>query len=232
MHDASAHRQAYMSFHRRRATYLLDTIGRLGLAPSSTVLDVGRSPLTNLVVDVLPRVTTLGLPLDTTLLDKADPLDTTRVPHVVFDLNACADRDAWVLPGLYDLVLFNEVIEHLRVSPTWVFRYLRELLRPGAYLIVQTPNAASLGHRLKLLAGRNPFVEFALGGEEGAHHFREYTRHELLAQSAAAGLVLHEHRYVNYFPASSSTLGAITAATGLVPPFRNGQTLVLRRPSP
>lgn len=219
-----------MSFHRRRADFLLDSIARLGLAPSSTVLDVGRSPLTNLVVNVLPAVTTLGLPLEATLLDKADPLDTTRVPHVVFDLNTCADRDVWILPRQYDLVLFNEVIEHLRVSPTWVFRYLRELLRPGAYLIIQTPNAASLGHRLKLLSGRNPFVEFALGGEEGAHHFREYTRSELLAHTEAAGLALHEHRFVNYFPASSATLRAISAVTGLVAPFRNGQTLVLRRP--
>ena len=219
-----------MAFHGRRAEFLMQCIASLGLSTDAAVLDIGRSPLTNLVLARYPSTTTLGLPLDDTLLDKADHLDSTRVPHIVFDLNAAHRPTDWVVPAQFDLILFNEVVEHLRLSPTWVFRYLHALMRPGAFLVVQTPNAVSLGHRVRMLAGKNPYVEFALDAETGSHHFREYTKGELLTHGTRAGLTLHDHRFVNYFPARSTVLKVLSTLTTTVPSFRNGQTFVFRRP--
>lgn len=230
-YSAEAHKHDYMRFHARRVAFLMESLRQLPLNANDTVLDVGRSPLTNLVLRTFPKLSTLGLPLDETLLDKADPLDTARVPHTVFNLNDCNQPSRWVVPEACRLVLFNEVMEHLQVSPTWVFRYLRELMLPDGFLIVQTPNAVSLGHRVRMCLGRNPFVEFALESEAGAHHFREYTKRELITHAAAAGLVLHSHNFVNYFPAKTAVLRALSALTGLVPAFRNGQTFVFRRPA-
>jgi trans-aconitate methyltransferase len=219
-----------MAFHGKRAAYLLRLLAQLPVSLTDSVLDVGRSPLTNVVLDRYPAVTTLGLPLCDTLLDKADPLDEARVPHVVFDLNQCFEPSRWVVPGAYKVLLFNEVIEHLRVSPGWVFRYLRELMMPGGFLIVQTPNAVSFGRRVRMISGRNPYMEFALTGEAGAHHFREYTKAELLAHAAHADLHLYAHYYVSYFPAKSAALGLANAVASVWPSLRNGQTLVLQRP--
>lgn len=219
-----------MAFHGRRADFLMRCIASLGLGADATVLDIGRSPLTNLVLSRFPLLTTLGLPLDDTLLDKADHLDSTRVPHIVFDLNAAHVPTEWVVPAQFDLILFNEVVEHLRIAPTWVFRYLHALMRPRAFLVVQTPNAVSLGHRVRMLVGKNPYVEFALDAETGSHHFREYTKRELLGHAERAGLTLFDHRFVNYFPARSAVLRAVSTLTTAVPSFRNGQTFVFQRP--
>lgn len=230
-YSADEHKRAYTQFHAMRTRFLMECLLALPVAPDDPVLDVGRSPLTNVVLASFPKLTTLGLPLDETLLDKADPLDTEHVPHITFDLNDCNQPAKWVVPQAFRLVLFNEVMEHLQLSPTWIFRYLRELMLPGGYLTVQTPNAVSLGHRVRMCLGRNPFVEFALDAEAGAHHFREYTKQELIAHAAAAGLEVHSHTFVNYFPARTAVLRAISLVTGLVPSFRNGQTFVFRRPA-
>ena len=78
----------------------------------------------------------------------------------------------------YDLVVFAEVIEHLHTSPVHTLAFVRGLLADAGVLILQTPNAASLPKRLKLLAGRNPYELIrADGGNPG--HFREYTLAEL-----------------------------------------------------
>jgi trans-aconitate methyltransferase len=219
-----------MAFHGRRTAYLLSCMDRLPISSTARVLDVGRSPITNQILARYPDTATLGLPLESTLLDKADPIDEVRVPHFVFDLNQCDDRSAWVIPDQFDVVLFNEVIEHLRLSPGWVFQYLFELLRPGGYLILQTPNAVSFGRRVRMLFGRNPDMEFAMGGETGAHHFREYTKAELIRHAERAGLRVHAHLHVSYFPAKSVILAVVNAIVGVVPSLRNGQTLILQRP--
>jgi 2-polyprenyl-3-methyl-5-hydroxy-6-metoxy-1,4-benzoquinol methylase len=215
-----------MLFHQKRADYLLALLERLPINSAARILDVGRSPLTNLVLARFPDVTTLGLPLAETLLDKADPIDESRVPHIVFDLNTCDKQESWALPGVFNVVLFNEVIEHLRISPGWVFRYLNALLAPGGFVIVQTPNAVSFGRRARMLIGRNPYVEFAMGGEVGSHHFREYTKAELIRHAKAAGLAVYEHRYVSYFPAARKAIGSLAS---IFPSLRNGQTVVLAK---
>ena len=60
--------------------------------------------------------------------------------------------------GEYDVVVMAEVIEHLYTAPSVVLPYLRTLVRPDGVLIIQTPNAAAVFRRLKLLMGSNPFT--------------------------------------------------------------------------
>ncbi len=175
-YSSEEHRNTYMTFHAKRADYLMRCLAELPVSKVDSVLDVGRSPLTNLVFREFPRLSTLGFEPTSTLLDKADPIDAALVPHIVFDLNKCDTPSEWVAPSAFRIVLFNEVMEHLQLSPYWVFRYLRELLVPGGFLVIQTPNAVSLGHRVRMMLGRNPYVEFARQGELGSHHFLEYTK--------------------------------------------------------
>lgn len=47
----------------------------------------------------------------------------------------------------YDVITLNHVIEHLH-DPASCLSKCKELLRPGGHLIIRTPNADSLGHRV------------------------------------------------------------------------------------
>ncbi len=80
--------------------------------------------------------------------------------------------------GPYDIVIWLEVIEHLKCSPKYVFAELERLLKPNGILIMGTPNAARLSSRLRLLGGRHPYL-FSIkpsyyGAENFVGHRREY----------------------------------------------------------
>ena len=66
----------------------------------------------------------------------------------VFDIDVHVGEvtDADFQPGQFDVIHMSHVIEHVP-SPTAVFARVRDLLRPGGLLYVETPNVASLGAR-------------------------------------------------------------------------------------
>ncbi len=85
----------------------------------------------------------------------------------------------------FDVVIFSEVIEHLRVHPIILLREIRRVLKTGGYVIVTTPNVARLTNVFTLLFGKNVFEEFKCDLPNQAHitdswtHIREYTLNEL-----------------------------------------------------
>jgi SAM-dependent methyltransferase len=190
-----------------------------GLAPQR-ILVVGPSYETRLLREELPeaRVDTLGW------YDDRFPLREGE-QHVELDLND-ADR-----PPLerHDLVICSEVIEHLQVAPVPVLRYLGEALADGGRLILQTPNAASLPNRLRLLVGRNPY-EPIREDPRNPGHFREYTVDELRDAVTAAGFEVERLLTANYFDHGSRKNRAYRAAGRALPgTLREGITLVARR---
>jgi SAM-dependent methyltransferase len=55
----------------------------------------------------------------------------------------------------YDAILMVALIEHL-IDPLGAMNSLRQMLRPGGFVYIDTPNIAKYSRRLKLLAGRFP----------------------------------------------------------------------------
>jgi 2-polyprenyl-3-methyl-5-hydroxy-6-metoxy-1,4-benzoquinol methylase len=55
-------------------------------------------------------------------------------------------------PSSFDLIIFSEVIEHLANPPLDALAAMRELLVPGGYLLISTPNQFYLKSRLRVLA--------------------------------------------------------------------------------
>jgi hypothetical protein len=238
----------YRAFHAPRYRYLFNVVERylpVG-GPGDRVLDVGLSPF----ADILRRH--LGRPVDTLGLEMSDRehgQEMKEAPgpgsqHFQFDLNALADSRA-ARPALprYALIVFAEVMEHLHTSPLLPLTFFREHLVDGGVLVVQTPNAASLGKRLKLLAGLNPY-EMIREDRTNPGHFREYTARELRWLAARAGftVVYLDRRF--YFDARHADhaenggagklrprLGALkNVVYSVLPPFlREGMTAVLRR---
>lgn len=84
-----------------------------------------------------------------------------------------------ILPGVYDVILCFEIIEHLQIAPSILFNALKKNMNTDAKLIISTPNLGSLSHIRNLLLMRPilPPPEESLGPSsyqnEGAHR-REY----------------------------------------------------------
>lgn len=85
--------------------------------------------------------------------------------------------------GTFDLVLFLDVIEHLRGSPKKALSSLHAVMSPRGRFIISTPNFAHLRNRIWMLMGKSTYgqqlADFYEMGEEFEGHFREYTVQEL-----------------------------------------------------
>lgn len=90
--------------------------------------------------------------------------------------------------GLYDAVIYGDVIEHLS-DPLRVMRELNRHLAPGAMVIVSVPNVAHLTVRLSLLLGR---FEYGDRGILDRTHLRFFTRRTFLDFLGRAGLTVRE----------------------------------------
>lgn len=161
----------YEAFHAPRFAFLLGLLGRTIQSSEARVLDIGMSELTSQITRQFScPVDSLGLEPD---------VDLPRGRHYCFDLNDAQEKRRWRTDlGPYDVIVFAEVMEHLYTAPELVLAYLHSLLNPVGSLIIQTPNAASLRKRLKLLVGWNPY-ERIRPDRSNPGHFREYTSAEL-----------------------------------------------------
>jgi len=92
--------------------------------------------------------------------------------------------------GSFDIVVFGDVIEHLR-DPLPVLRQARPLLAPGGSVLISTPNVAHGDVRLALLKGQFNYTKLGILDET---HTRFFTRDSLVAFLHDAGFVLVELR--------------------------------------
>lgn len=175
----------YTAYHSPRYAYVLAVAcERAGSIIDARVLDVGPSVLTTLLSE------TLGRPVDT-LGWQDRGVNATGGCHHEFDLNrlpADGGSAGAGLPdlGQYDVVVFSEVLEHLYVAPVHVLRFLHAHLTGGGTLVLQTPNAAALDRRLKLLLGRHPYDPLD-PDNSGERHVRESTIAEVRGYVESAG---------------------------------------------
>jgi SAM-dependent methyltransferase len=214
----------YLETHALRYPILLglvdEALARAGSAPPR-VLDVGPSYELEAMRRLWPdaQVDSLGFE-DKRLMP---PRDGER--HFEFDLAGAADEATWAKAEPYDVIVCAEVIEHLHAAPRAALRMLASLLRPGGTLLLQTPNAAALLHRVRLLLGKNPFEPI----REDLHHaghFHEYTVRELVDLCRQAGLEPANVELHNYFLTGTLKNRLLVRAGGLFPPrLRQGITL-------
>jgi SAM-dependent methyltransferase len=210
--------------HERRYAVLLETVRRL-VPPQPRLLDVGAAHETTMLRE-LP-----GATVDTLGFDDArfPPREGER--HIPFDLKDAERPESWPELEPYDLVVCAEVIEHVPVAPQHVVRFIAGALRPGGWLVLQTPNAARIANRVRLLAGSNPFEPLREDSAR-AGHFREYTVDELLTLGRKGGLELGGWLTANYFDTGTRANALLRRLGPLVPRrLRAGVTVWLRKPA-
>ena len=81
------------------------------------------------------------------------------------------DKPLPQLNGQFDVIVYGDILEHLR-NPMEVFTGFNRSLRPGGRVIVSVPNVAHLWVRLNLLLGR---FEYADRGILDRTHLRFFT---------------------------------------------------------
>jgi SAM-dependent methyltransferase len=83
----------------------------------------------------------------------------------------------------FKTVLCCELLEHLPTDPMYMMGEINRILKPGGYLVLTTPNIASLRSIAAVLQGFHPqlFSTYLRPqeGEKDARHHREYTSMEI-----------------------------------------------------
>jgi 2-polyprenyl-3-methyl-5-hydroxy-6-metoxy-1,4-benzoquinol methylase len=100
----------------------------------------------------------------------------------------CADLDsppALPWPEPFDAVLAGNILEHLR-NPENILGRVRELLKPGAPLVVALPNVANAKVRVDLLRGRFDYTDTGILDRTHLHLYTYDSARALLTDNGFA----------------------------------------------
>jgi 2-polyprenyl-3-methyl-5-hydroxy-6-metoxy-1,4-benzoquinol methylase len=152
------------------------------LAPGARVLELGSNPyyLTRLLLrrglDVTCANWFSGAPgrFEHVLVNHTTGATTT----IVYDHFNVEHHPFPYADEAFDLVLCCEILEHLPNDPTHMLAEIHRVSRPGASLLVTTPNAARAENVERILRGENVYEHLSGYGVYGRHN-RVYTLPEL-----------------------------------------------------
>jgi 2-polyprenyl-3-methyl-5-hydroxy-6-metoxy-1,4-benzoquinol methylase len=152
------------------------------------VLDIGAHWLHQSMLYVTEGFEVVAVDMPTTL-----ELDNVRSLAAAHSIELVAEPDLERAQSLrripddsIDVVLFTEIIEHITFNPVAMWREVYRVMKPGARIVVTTPNAYALRGRawqwLRFLRGRGSglSVKGILGTRTYGHHWKEFSRSELV----------------------------------------------------
>lgn len=162
-------------------TLILELVGT-----EKRVLDVGGA--TGYVAKVLTRsgCEVVGVELDPEAAKKAEEhCEKVIVGNVeTMDLDAELGRDS------FDVIIFGDVLEHLRDPPATLAR-LKPFLRQEGYVVASIPNIAHGSVRLALMQGKFEYRSLGLLDDTHLHFFTRDSVEELFQE---AGFMVGELR--------------------------------------
>ncbi len=135
--------------------------------------------------------------------------------------------------GQYDLIVFNEVLEHLNFNAIPLLREFRRLLKPSGQVYCATPNLTCLKNRVYMLRGKgylSPISALQLQLMPGRStsvglHWREWNRAELVDLFEASGFRLNRHWYRPHVESTSGLIrrSLVSVLYTIVPGLMPGQ---------
>jgi len=101
----------------------------------------------------------------------------------IYDLDLNLD---WCnnLQEKFDVVFAGEIIEHVFDTDKFL-KNIHRVLKKDGYIVLSTPNVASLGRRILLLLGKNPLIETTARSYDAGHirYFTYKTLKKLLEEN-------------------------------------------------
>lgn len=205
---------------------------------SASILDIGAVP---------PLLSALLLKEGYTKITVADPTASTfhsffnrhSIQHV--DLDVLNTNDVSNL-GTFDLVCFNEVIEHLSGNLIEVLQKVADRVAPGGHLMVTTPNLRSLSGIYAILGcnsglASKPFETVRMQYERSSAkygyfgHLREFTPNEVRDLVSSFGLNHYKSAFQANYLRPSIPHKAIYLLEVLFPKLRLFGKHLFQRPS-
>jgi SAM-dependent methyltransferase len=173
------------------------------LEPGSRVLDFGSGPCDKTAI--LQYMGHKCVAYDD-LLDEWHLQDENRAKIIKFTEDSGIElviSKGGTLPfenNLFDMIMMQDVIEHLHNSPKKLLDALIEKLKPGGYLFITVPNAVNIRKRLAVIVGKTNMPQYEVfywSGDTWRGHVREYVKDDLILLSEYLGVDLIEIKSTN-----------------------------------
>ncbi|NJN43941.1 MAG: methyltransferase domain-containing protein [Anaerolineae bacterium] len=158
LEEMQAWYRKYVKSHTFRLAFDLEQVREYAL-PNAKIIEIGAVPL-------LLTYALSTLDYDVTGVDIAPDRYGTVIQSLGLNVKK-ADIETGELPveqGVFDMVIFNEVFEHLRINLIETHHKILNLLKPGGILLLSTPNLLSL----------TGFINFHLYKKGPGNLFEEY----------------------------------------------------------
>lgn len=213
----------YIIFHRKRYAFLLNLLSEYtSKYPKNRkikILDIGawlelfliKKYFNNIIIDSLGFI--------------PDYLYGLVRKHTKFDLNELQDYKKLPIKEKYDIIIMTEVIRYLYIRPELLFNFIKKILKPDGFLIVQSLNAVSLDKRINMFFGRNPHKRANLSKDE-PYHFGEYTLSELILLGKNTGFNYDKYYLRNYYNPPNKKYRFLELLLKIYPNFREGITII------
>lgn len=133
--------------------------------------------------------------------------------------------------NFFNFIFLCDVVEHLVPSdiPNLI-KEIKRVLKKDGYLVIVTPNIASLIKRINLSFGKNP-IEFDLKLHEEATygHIREYTMNELLYIVKSENFRIKRKKYFMIDASRNIFTRIEDVCSKIYQPFANSLALVVQK---
>jgi len=211
----------YIEYHAIRFAELLHVIDELNTESAlSSVLDCGHKHSGLLINRCFASQFAL---YDINIEDATDVSYLSG--HFCIDLER-DDLDQVDLNTYFELIIFTEVVEHLRANPVKVLRFLGKHLAPNGKILLTTPNFYNHHNlaKFKERHGMQPQVPYDLKYSElYFHHVHEYCAHEIFVAAQEARLSLDAFWFSDCWDRAADAPIDVDALSNMVFIFSRGQ---------
>lgn len=134
----------------------------------------------------------------------------------------------------FNIIIFNEIIEHLRIDPISSLKEICRVLSPDGIMILTTPNLYSLNKIISFLIGRgfnNPYKEFEKLHTLGhMGHIRLYSTKEVKCFLENTGFKVISIKYNLYKKNEINIISSIIDLfSRIIPRFRPSQMIISKK---